>query len=133
MVDLNRLGQNVRFQRKGRGWSLSELEERSGVPKAYLSDLENGTGGKPNIQYLFQIATVFGTTIDALIKGPQAEPTPEQISLLPQGLQELAHEADLTDDEVQMLAGLNFRGNRPRDKDSWRAIYDVIKLASNQK
>src|SRR5712691_12271146 len=126
MVDLNRLGQNVRFQRKGRGWSLSELEEHSGVPKAYISDLENGSGGKPNIQYLFQIATTFGTTIDALIRGPEAEATPEQMSLLPPGLQELAQEAGLSDDEVQMLAGLNFRGNRPRDKDSWRAIFDVI-------
>ncbi|MGB7220083.1 MAG: helix-turn-helix domain-containing protein [Vicinamibacterales bacterium] len=134
MVDLIRLGQNVRFQRKGRGWSLSELEERSGgVPKAYISDLENGSGGKPNIQYLFQVATAFGTTIDALIRGPEAEPTPEQMSLLPPGLQDFAQEENLTDDEVQMLAGLNFRGNRPRDKASWRAIYDVIKLASNQK
>jgi len=133
MVDLTRLGQNVRFQRQGRGWSLTELEERSGVPKAFISDLENGSGGKPNIQYLFQIANAFGTTIDALIRGPEAEPAPTQMSLLPPGLDEFASEAKLSQDEVQMLAGLNFRGNRPRDKEAWRAIYDVIKLASNQK
>ncbi len=134
MLDLNRLGQNIRFQRKGRGWSLAELESHSKVPKAYLSDLENGRGGKPNIQYLYQIANSLGTTIDALIHGSAAEErSKERLDVLPPGLQEFATEADLSEDEIRMLAGLNFRGNRPRDKDSWRAIYDVIKLASNQK
>jgi transcriptional regulator with XRE-family HTH domain len=133
MVDLTRLGRNVRFQRKGRGWSLADLEEQSKVPKAYISDLENGSGGKPNIQYLFQIATTFGVTIDALIRGTKTEATGEQLSLLPPGLTEFADQDKLTKDEVQMLAGLHFRGNRPSDVEAWRAIYNVIKLASNQK
>jgi len=134
MLDLNRLGQNIRFQRKGRGWSLAELELNSNVPKAYLSDLENGRGGKPNIQYLYQIANSLETTIDALIRGSAAElRSPDAAEVLPPGLKEFAADAGLTDAEVRMLAALNFRGNRPRDKESWRAIYDVIKLASNQK
>ena len=53
-LDLERLGQNIRFQRTGRGWSLNELAELSGVSKAYLSDLENGRGGRPNIQFCFR-------------------------------------------------------------------------------
>jgi transcriptional regulator with XRE-family HTH domain len=134
MLDLNHLGQNIRFQRKGRGWSLSELELHSKVPKAYLSDLENGRGGKPNIQYLYQIANSLGTTIDALIHGSAgAAISPDVLDVLPPGIREFAQDAQLTDDEIRMLAALNFRGNRPSDRDSWRAIYDVIKLASNQK
>jgi transcriptional regulator with XRE-family HTH domain len=131
MLDLARLGQNIRFQRMGRGWSLADLETHSGVPKAYLSDLENNKGGKPNIQYLFQIATALGTTIDALIHGEnQASAAPDSGTLLPPGLAEFAQEESLTDTEVSMLAGLNFRGNRPRDKAAWKTVYDVIKLAS---
>lgn len=134
MLDLTRLGQNIRFQRLGRGWSLADLAEKSGVPKAYISDLENGTGGKPNVQYLYQIATALGVTIDFLIQGASDErESKESEDFLPPGLREFADERALTADEVSMLAGLNFRGNRPRDRDSWRAIYEVIKLASNQK
>jgi transcriptional regulator with XRE-family HTH domain len=134
MLDLIRLGQHVRFQRKGRGWSLADLEQHSGVPKAYISDLENGTGGKPNIQYLYQLAKTFGATIDFLIHGPTSEEaTNDREELLPPGLKEFADDAGLSEPERQMLSGLNFRGNRPSDKDSWRAIYEVIRLASNQK
>lgn len=133
MLDLARLGQNIRFQRMGRGWSLADLETHSKVPKAYLSDLENNKGGKPNIQYLFQIAEALDSTIDALIHGAKTTPPPdEQSTLLPPGLAELADEESLTDSEVGMLAALNFRGSRPRDKDSWKTVYNVIKLASKQ-
>ena len=132
MLDLARLGQNVRFQRMGRGWSLADLETHSKVPKAYLSDLENNKGGKPNIQYLFQIAEALNTTIDTLIHGERTPVSTAEPEILPPGLLELAQEEPLTDDEVKMLAALNFRGNRPRDKASWKTVYDVIKLASKQ-
>ena len=133
MLDLARLGQNIRFQRMGRGWSLADLETHSKVPKAYLSDLENNKGGKPNIQYLFQIAEALNSTIDALIHGEKAPPIDEpEPTLLPPGLLELAQDEGLTDPEVRMLAALNFRGSRPRDKASWKTVYDVIKLASKQ-
>ena len=131
MLDLSRLGRNIRFQRQGRGWSLADLEERSKVPKAYLSDLENNKGGKPNIQYLFQVATAFDTTVDALIHGEsEGSDVGDEMPHLPPGLREFADEEGLTEREVRMLAGLNFRGNRPRDKAAWRTIYEVIKLAS---
>jgi transcriptional regulator with XRE-family HTH domain len=133
VLDLRRLGQNIRFQRQGRGWSLANLEEHSGVPKAYISDLENATGGKPNVQYLYQVATALGTTIDFLINERGADPEPsDRAESLPPGLAEFAAEAQLSEEEKYMLGRLNFRGNRPRDKDSWRAIYEVIKLASKQ-
>jgi transcriptional regulator with XRE-family HTH domain len=131
MLDLSRLGQNIRYLRHGRNWSLADLEEHSKVPKAYLSDLENNKGGKPNIQYLFQIATALGTTVDGLIHGASEEAASDGAPVhLPPGLREFADEEGLSSNEVTMLAGLNFRGNRPKDKTSWRTIFEVIKLAS---
>lgn len=134
-LDLKQLGQNIRFLRLGRGWSLADLAEHSKVSKAYLSDLENGSGGRPNIQYLYQIAMALGTTIERLISGSPESSTPTEEAMtgeLPPGLQDFAREQALEAGEIEMLAKLHFRGNRPRDAEAWRAIYQVIKAVSNR-
>jgi transcriptional regulator with XRE-family HTH domain len=131
-LDLERLGRNIRTQRTGRGWSLGELAEKSGISKAYLSDLENGKGGRPNIQYLLQVASALETTIENLVGETRSddERNSESLGLLPAGLKEFADRAKLTGDEVKMLAQLHFRGNRPRDPESWSAVYQVLKAVS---
>ena len=131
-IDLLLLGQNVRFLRQGKGWTLADLSEASGVGKAYISDLENGVAGKPNIQYVFSIARALGVTLDQLISGgPKPQPDNEQQGepfVLPPGLAQLQKEMKLTDKETQMLAQVNFRGNRPKNVDGWRFLYQTIQL-----
>lgn len=131
-IDLRGLGQTVRFLRQGKGWTLSDLSEKSGVGKAYISDLENNVAGKPNIQYVFSIARALGVTLDRLIHGTSLE-APESdtvgdTSTLPPGLAQLKSEKGLTDKETQMLAQVNFRGNRPKDVEGWRFLYQTIRL-----
>src|SRR5690349_13417443 len=119
-IDLERLGARIRFLRQGKGWSLADLSERSGVPKAYISDLENGAAGKPNIQYVFNIAEALEVTLDDLVREATAkEQRAKRRSTepLPPGLAELQQELKLTneplsDDDVERLAQVNFRGNR---------------------
>jgi hypothetical protein len=48
-------------------WSLSELEEKAGVSKAYISDIENAAAGRPNIQYVYALAVALGVTLDELL------------------------------------------------------------------
>jgi transcriptional regulator with XRE-family HTH domain len=142
-IDLKKLGSKVRFLRQGRGWSLADLAEKSGVSKAYISDVENGLAGKPNIQYVFSIAAALDVTLDELLRDTTARESrvrkrrsPDE---LPPGLaelqQELALSADtvLTDDEVDRLAQVNFRGNRPRDKEGWRFVLQAIRMAGERK
>lgn len=133
-LDLERLGRNIRTQRTGRGWSLGDLAEKAGISKAYLSDLENGKGGRPNIQYLLQVASCLETTIEELVKGAstseETEAQPAGSRPLPAGLREFAQAEKLADEEVEMLAQLHFRGNRPRDAEGWRAVFQVLKAVS---
>ncbi len=135
-IDLKRLGENIRYIRQGKSWSLGDLATETGVSKAYISDLENGLGGRPNIQHLYKIATALETTIDTLInlslKPTQRKAGVSQIHQepLPPGLEEFAKDEKLEPQQIEMLAKLNFRGNRPRDKDAWRLIYEAIKMAS---
>ena len=134
-LDLVRLGQAIRTLRLGKSWSLSELAESAGVTKAYLSDLENGTAGKPNIQYVYSVATALGVTIDTLLnearpRAPRREKRSKED--LPQGLLELKEEMDLSDDDVEMLSQINFRGHRPRDKEGWRFLLEALRMLSQR-
>src|SRR6185312_16355319 len=118
--------ERVRFLRQGKGWSQAKLAEESGVPKAYISDLENGEAGKPNIQYAYSIAVALGVTLDDLLNetapGPQKARSRKKGENLPPGLAELQQDLELSDTDVGMLAQLNFRGHRPRDKEGWRFL-----------
>lgn len=137
-IDLKRLGENIRYERQGRDWSLSDLAEHSGVSKAYISGLENGAGGRPNIQYVYRIALALGTTIDTLVNQSLRPVLNRNTRVvrsnepLPPGLAELAESAELSTEEIEMLSRLNFRGNRPKDAEAWKLIYDTIKIASRR-
>lgn len=135
-IDLRRLGHTIRFLRQGRGWSLTDLAANSGVSKAYISDLENGVTGKPNIQYVYSVARALDTTLDRLL-GEVADPAdatrPAKASDLPAGLAELQSELGLPDEDVQMLASVNFRGHRPKDKDSWRYLLETLRMLSQRR
>jgi len=74
-IDLARLGHQIRFRRNGKGWSLADLARESGLSKAYISDLENATAGKPNIQYIYAVAVALGVTLSELLEesGARAE------------------------------------------------------------
>lgn len=135
-IDLKKLGQQVRFLRQGRGWSQAKLAEESGVPKAYISDLENGEAGKPNIQYAYSIAVALEVTLDELLddaapKQPKARVRKREEDL-PPGLAELQRDLGLSDVDVDMLSHLNFRGHRPRDKEAWRFLWDAIKVVTQR-
>jgi XRE family transcriptional regulator of biofilm formation len=134
-LDLVVLGQTIRSLRLGKGWSLAQLGEESAVSKAYLSDLENGNAGKPNIQYVYSVATALDVTLDDLLgdSKPKAHRREKRaIKELPAGLLELQQELGLTQEDVEMLAYVNFRGHRPRDKEGWRFLLEALKMVSQR-
>jgi transcriptional regulator with XRE-family HTH domain len=130
-IDLEKLGHNVRFRRTGKGWSITQLAEKSGVSKAYISDLENGVAGKPNIQYVYAISVALGVTLDELLEDakPTAKLRVRKGPLeLPAGLAELQQKLNLSDTEVEDLAQINFRGSRPKDMEGWQFLLEAIKM-----
>ena len=132
-IDLKTLGENIRFARNGKGWGLTELANRSGVSKPYISDLENGAAGKPNIQYVYSIARALDTTLDRLLEGAVTKSEAlkgEQPTFvaLPPGLAALQEELNLSSEDVERLATIHFRGNRPRDKEGWRYLLETLSM-----
>lgn len=132
-IDLKKLGENIRFLRTGKGWALADLARESGISKAYISDLENGSAGKPNIQYVYSIARALDTTLDQLLHEAVAsedvnKPSAATSIDLPPGLAEVKAELNLSDSDVQRLAEMHFRGNRPRDAEGWRYLVKTLKM-----
>lgn len=136
-IDLSRLGHRIRFLRQGKGWSLADLARESGLSKAYISDLENGGAGKPNIQYIYSISAAFGLTLNELLEESavrtEAGRSKRKDAELPAGLKELQGELKLTEADVEMLAQINFRGKRPRSKEGWRFLIEALNMLGDRK
>ncbi len=123
--DPGKLGQRLRKRREERGLSLSKLAERAGVSKGYLWSLENGrANARPSGRTLYAIARELGTTMTDLL-GQQMLTEPARH--VPDSLRAFAAEEDLPEADVQMLAGVNFRGQQPDDIESWRFIWRAIR------
>ena len=136
-LDLKRLGLNVRFLRESKGWSLQDLAEQARLSKPYLSGLENGEGGRPNIEYLYQIATALGTTIDGLLSGTagsQRKTTAARLKRedLPESLRLFIEQANVSEEEAEMLAKVHYRGHRPQEVEGWRLIYEAIRFGTRR-
>jgi transcriptional regulator with XRE-family HTH domain len=136
-IDLKQLGVKIRFLRESREWSLQKLADETGLSKPYLSSLENGEGGRPNIEYLYQVAQALNTTIDDLLEPLGATAKKNSISKvqkqdLPESLRLFIEEEQLSDEDAAMLATVQYRGHRPKDKDGWRLIYDAIRFGTRR-
>jgi XRE family transcriptional regulator, master regulator for biofilm formation len=61
------IGERVKQLRLEKKISLSELAEKAGVAKSYLSSLERNLQTNPSIQFLEKISAVLGVSVDYLI------------------------------------------------------------------
>jgi hypothetical protein len=83
------------------------------------------------------VAEALDVTLDDLLRDSTAKEqrTRRRSSVeLPPGLAEVQDELALSgnalsEDNLEKLAQVNFRGNRPRDKEGWRFVLQAIKMA----
>jgi XRE family transcriptional regulator of biofilm formation len=73
------IGKRVQQLRKERGMSLTELAERAGVAKSYISKLERDIQKNPSIQFLEKISAVLSVPVDRLIDTQSSAPDNDEI------------------------------------------------------
>jgi XRE family transcriptional regulator of biofilm formation len=61
------IGERIRQLRMDRGLSLSELAERAGVAKSYLSNVERNIQFNPSIHFLEKIIEVLNISLEGLL------------------------------------------------------------------
>ncbi len=69
------IGYRVKRYRKEKGISLTDLAQRAGVAKSYLSAIERNIQTNPSIQFLEKIAAVLDISVDHLLKDNPGQPT----------------------------------------------------------
>jgi XRE family transcriptional regulator of biofilm formation len=62
------IGNNISAIRKQRGYTLTELSERTGISKSYLSNIERNLKQNPSIHVMEKIASVLKVDLKTLLK-----------------------------------------------------------------
>ncbi|CDQ38988.1 MULTISPECIES: helix-turn-helix domain-containing protein [Virgibacillus] len=62
------IGEKIKKLRKNQNMSISELAEKAGVAKSYLSSIERSIQINPSIQFIEKISKVLGVSVNELIK-----------------------------------------------------------------
>jgi transcriptional regulator with XRE-family HTH domain len=118
--------------------SLTELADRLGISKGYLSSLETGGDVNPTVDILFKIAKGLGVTLADILGQPKTKAKPAIPTELPEGLRDLIEErrrtgAPLEDTTVFWLAQAQFRGRRPTTKQEFEYLLQSLRLASGER
>ena len=62
----SRLGTRIKTEREARGWSLTDLAQRSGVSRAMINKIERGEAS-PTASLLGRLSGAFGLTLSTLL------------------------------------------------------------------
>ena len=121
------IGQRIKRYREDKGMSQSGLAVDTGIAKSYLWSLEkDATATRPSADTLYKIAKALGVTMSVLLGRELLSDPPQGV---PPGLVEFAKDYELPESDVQMLAAIQFRGERPQTKERWAYIYNAIRMS----
>lgn len=67
------IGQRIKEYRLQKKISLSELAERAGIAKSYLSSIERNIQSNPSIQILEKLSSVLNVPVHVLLHGETGE------------------------------------------------------------
>ncbi|CAM3963454.1 helix-turn-helix domain-containing protein [Lederbergia lenta] len=73
------IGERIQEYRKQKNMSLSELADKAGVAKSYLSSIERKIQSNPSIQFLEKISSVLGIPVNYLLHGETDNENNEQL------------------------------------------------------
>lgn len=120
------IGLRIKRFRTERGMTPTDLARAAQVSKSYLSALENGDGThrRPSAKTLYSLASAMGVAMSDLLGRPIITQPPVE---RPESLMEFARQRGLPEADIDMLAGIRFRGEQPRTADRWSFIYDAIR------
>ncbi|GAB3804986.1 helix-turn-helix domain-containing protein [Virgibacillus kimchii] len=62
------IGEKIKQLRKENKMSISELAEKAGVAKSYLSSIERNLQTNPSIQFIEKVSAVLNVSVNELIK-----------------------------------------------------------------
>ncbi|MCP4654832.1 MAG: helix-turn-helix transcriptional regulator [bacterium] len=118
-------GDRLRRLRTQKGLSLDELAAATGISKAYLWKLERKPDVNPSIEIAQKLAAALGTTVGTLVPAAAGRDTGR--SEIPESLKEAKRLFRMSEQDVQDLADIRFRGGHPMTSEEWGLLYLQLK------
>lgn len=73
------IGQQIKKHRLQNEMTLSELAEKAGIAKSYLSSIERNIQSNPSISFLEKIASVLQVNVHALLEDEKDRANPDEL------------------------------------------------------
>ena len=73
------IGQRIKKYRLQNEMTLSELAEKAGIAKSYLSSIERNIQSNPSISFLEKIASVLQVNVHALLEDEKDRTNPDEL------------------------------------------------------
>jgi len=118
-------GERLRRLRTQKGLSLDELAGATGISKAYLWKLERKPDVNPSIEITQKLAAALGSTVGTLVPGVGGRDT--ATSEIPASLKDAQRRFKMSEQDVQDLAAIRFRGGHPMTSEEWGLLYLQLK------
>lgn len=119
-MNANDFGDNVRRRRKEEQLSQSQLASAVGISRNYLSEIERGEAINLSWDIRDKLCRSLGI--------PTNNSVIDLSSNLPNSLVEFARVENLPEEDIKMLARLEYRGKQPDTLEKWKILYGVIKI-----
>ncbi len=132
------LAERLKRARKDAGLTLDQLADASGLSKTYLWELENDRDGlkKPSADTLMKLVTPLRVTIADLLNLPSVKVNNRSVEIS-KSLRDFCNwmkqtGRELTQEEVNDLATMRFRGGQPKTRDDWDDLYRTLKRTTQR-
>ncbi len=108
----NLIGEKIKSLRTDKKMSISELAEKAGVAKSYLSSIERNIQINPSIQFIEKISKVLGVSVNELIRDKKKN-EPEELDEEWLKIVQEAMESGVTKEQFKEYLEFNkWRSNR---------------------
>ena len=113
--DQPKLGQYLRALRESKGLSLRQVESKSGISNAFVSQMESGKVKQPSPGILYKIAELYGVPYDSLME-LAGYPSPSALRVEPRSASAVFRRlGEITPtEEAELLDYLSFLRSRAR-------------------
>ena len=113
--DQPRLGQYLRAMRDAKGLSLRQVEAKSGISNAFVSQMESGKVKQPSPVILYKLAETYGVPYESLME-LAGYPSPSALTIEPRSASAVFRRfGEITPtEEAELLDYLSFLRSRTR-------------------
>lgn len=119
-MDAKELGRQVLARRQEKGLSQTELAERTGISRNYVSLIERGEATNISMKVINLLAETLETTSSELIGATK------RVMISP-SLADFGRNQELPYSSIEKLAMIPRRGKEPTTIAEWLQLYEAIK------